>query len=113
MTTSVEPSHDCPLCPRLAAFREEQRAAHPDWHNAPVPGFGDHEAWLTIVGLAPGLQGANRSAMIIESAMPTAVINLILASEFGLPAPAVARIVVISTLISPLTIAATITILGL
>jgi predicted permease len=70
-----------------------------------------------LVGLAVaaliGLQGANRSAMIIESAMPTAVINLILASEFGLPAPTVARIVVISTLISPLTVAATITILGL
>lgn len=61
MTTSVEPSHDCPLCPRLAAFREEQRAAHPDWHNAPVPDFGDREAWLAIVGLAPGLQGANRT----------------------------------------------------
>ena len=61
MATSVEPSRDCPLCPRLAAFREEQRAAHPDWHNAPVPGFGDPAAWLAIVGLAPGLQGANRT----------------------------------------------------
>jgi predicted permease len=51
--------------------------------------------------------------MIIESAMPSAVINLILAAEFGLPTSKVARIVVFSTLISPLTIAATITILGL
>ena len=61
MTTSVESSRDCPLCPRLAAFREEQRVVHPDWHNAPVPGFGDPAAWLAIVGLAPGLQGANRT----------------------------------------------------
>src|ERR1700744_1018678 len=35
-----EPSHDCPLCPRLMAFRHEQRARHPDWFNAPVPCFG-------------------------------------------------------------------------
>lgn len=55
------PPPDCPLCPRLAAFRAEQRAAHPDWFNAPVPDFGDTEAWLAIVGLAPGLQGANRT----------------------------------------------------
>jgi uracil-DNA glycosylase family 4 len=57
----IEPPRDCPLCPRLAAFRDEQRLAHPDWHNAPVPGFGDRDAWLAIVGLAPGLQGANRT----------------------------------------------------
>ncbi|MDO6412955.1 uracil-DNA glycosylase [Sphingomonas sp. BIUV-7] len=56
-----EPPRDCPLCPRLATFREEQRIAHPDWFNAPVPRFGDPEAWLAIVGLAPGLQGANRT----------------------------------------------------
>jgi len=56
-----EPAPDCPLCPRLAAFRAEQRAAHPDWFNAPVPRFGDPEAWLAIVGLAPGMQGANRT----------------------------------------------------
>ncbi len=56
-----EPSPDCPLCPRLGTFREEQRAAHPGWHNAPVASFGDAEAWLAIVGLAPGLQGANRT----------------------------------------------------
>ena len=56
-----EPSPDCPLCPRLAAFREVQRVAHPDWFNAPVPAFGDPQAWLAIVGLAPGLQGANRT----------------------------------------------------
>ena len=58
---SAEPPPDCPLCPRLAAFRAVQRAAHPDWFNAPVPSFGDPDAWLAIVGLAPGLQGANRT----------------------------------------------------
>jgi uracil-DNA glycosylase family 4 len=58
---AVEPPHDCPLCPRLAEFREVQRAAHPDWWNAPVPTFGDPDAWLAIVGLAPGMQGANRT----------------------------------------------------
>jgi uracil-DNA glycosylase family 4 len=55
------PDRDCPLCPRLAGFRETQRAAHPDWHNAPVPPFGDPAASLLIVGLAPGLRGANRT----------------------------------------------------
>ncbi|UAK24529.1 uracil-DNA glycosylase [Sphingomonas nostoxanthinifaciens] len=58
---AAEPPVDCPLCPRLAAFREDQRAAHPDWFNAPVPAFGDPEAWLAIVGLAPGMNGANRT----------------------------------------------------
>jgi len=57
----LEPKSDCPLCPRLVAFREQQRAAHSDWHNAPVASFGDPEAWLAIVGLAPGLRGANRT----------------------------------------------------
>lgn len=56
-----EPSEDCPLCPRLAAFRHANRAAFPGWHNAPVPSFGDLEARLLIVGLAPGLRGANRT----------------------------------------------------
>ena len=55
------PPHDCPRCPRLAAFREQHRAAHPDWHNAPVPSFGDDDPRLLIVGLAPGLRGANRT----------------------------------------------------
>jgi uracil-DNA glycosylase family 4 len=56
-----QPGRDCPLCPRLVAFRETQRAAHPDWHNAPVPSFGGLDARLLIVGLAPGLKGANRT----------------------------------------------------
>ena len=55
------PSRDCPLCPRLVAFREVQRAAHSEWFNAPVPSFGDDAAELLIVGLAPGLKGANRT----------------------------------------------------
>ena len=55
------PGRDCPLCPRLAAFRTRQRAGYPDWHNAPVPSFGGLDARLLIVGLAPGLKGANRT----------------------------------------------------
>jgi uracil-DNA glycosylase len=61
MKPSLEPSRDCPLCPRLAAFRDDLRLSHPDWFNAPVPIFGDPEAWLAIVGLAPGMHGANRT----------------------------------------------------
>jgi len=57
----AEPPRDCPLCPRLVAFREELRALHPDWWNAPVPAFGDRDAWLAIAGLAPGMWGANRT----------------------------------------------------
>lgn len=57
----VEAPRNCPLCPRLVTFREELRDRHPDWWNAPVPAFGDSEAWLGIVGLAPGLWGANRT----------------------------------------------------
>ncbi|WP_375288757.1 uracil-DNA glycosylase [Sphingomonas sp.] len=57
----TEPPHDCPLCPRLVTFRQELRAEYPDWWNAPVPAFGDPDAWLAIVGLAPGKHGANRT----------------------------------------------------
>lgn len=56
-----EPDPGCPLCPRLAAFRLANRAAAPDWHNAPVPSFGGRDAPLLVVGLAPGLRGANRT----------------------------------------------------
>jgi uracil-DNA glycosylase len=56
-----EPSRDCPLCPRLAAFRDQCRNEFPDWWNAPVPAFGDKSAWLGIIGLAPGKHGANRT----------------------------------------------------
>jgi len=58
---AAEPPHDCPLCPRLVAFREDLRIEHPDWWNAPVPAFGDPDAWLCIIGLAPGKHGANRT----------------------------------------------------
>ena len=57
----AEAPRDCPLCPRLVAFRHECRAEHPGWWNAPVPAFGDPEAWLAIIGLAPGKHGANRT----------------------------------------------------
>ena len=57
----AEPSRDCPLCPRLAAFRHANQAREPDWFNAPVPSFGGSDASLLIVGLAPGMQGANRT----------------------------------------------------
>ncbi len=56
-----EPPRDCPLCPRLVGVRHALRAEHPDWWNAPVNAFGDPDAWLAIVGLAPGRQGANRT----------------------------------------------------
>jgi uracil-DNA glycosylase family 4 len=58
---NAEAPRNCPLCPRLVRFREECRAEHPGWWNAPVPAFGDPEAWLAIVGLAPGKHGANRT----------------------------------------------------
>lgn len=57
----AEAPRDCPLCPRLVRFRHECRAEHPEWWNAPVPTFGDPDAWLAIVGLAPGKRGANRT----------------------------------------------------
>jgi uracil-DNA glycosylase family 4 len=56
-----EPGRDCPLCPRLVQYRAEARAAEPKWFNAPVPSFGPHTARLAIIGLAPGLKGANRT----------------------------------------------------
>ena len=58
---ATAPDRNCPLCPRLMGFREDARARQPDWFNAPVPSFGDADARLLIVGLAPGLQGANRT----------------------------------------------------
>jgi uracil-DNA glycosylase family 4 len=52
---------DCPRCPRLVAFRHSLREKQPEWHNAPVSSFGPVTARLLIVGLAPGMQGANRT----------------------------------------------------
>ncbi len=57
----AEPDRRCPLCPRLVAYRLANQAAHPDWFNGPAPSFGDPDARLLIVGLAPGRQGANRT----------------------------------------------------
>jgi uracil-DNA glycosylase family 4 len=58
---SREPPADCPLCPRLHVFRHDNRTKFPDHFNDPVPSFGRHDARLLIVGLAPGLHGANRT----------------------------------------------------
>jgi uracil-DNA glycosylase len=58
---SAEPGRDCARCPRLVEFRQRQRAAEPTWHNSPVPSLGNLDAHLLIVGLAPGLKGANRT----------------------------------------------------
>jgi uracil-DNA glycosylase len=57
----TEPPRDCPLCPRLVAYRHACQAEFPNWWNAPVQAFGDPDAWLAIVGLAPGKHGANRT----------------------------------------------------
>lgn len=61
MSAPTAPDRDCDLCPRLAGFRRQWRDTEPDWHNAPVPTFGNLSARLLIVGLAPGLRGANRT----------------------------------------------------
>ncbi|ODA68603.1 Uracil DNA glycosylase superfamily protein [Methyloligella halotolerans] len=58
-----EPAPDCPLCPRLVEFRRDNAVKHPDWFNGAVPSFGGADARLLIVGLAPGLQGANRTGV--------------------------------------------------
>ncbi len=60
-TQAVNPDRDCDLCPRLRSFILENRATEPDWHNAPVPSFTSPSPRLLIVGLAPGLRGANRT----------------------------------------------------
>ena len=57
----TQPPHDCPLCPRLVAFRHEAQRLHPDWYNNPVRYWGDAAAKLIIIGLAPGMKGANRT----------------------------------------------------
>ena len=56
-----EPPRDCPLCPRLVAYREENARQNPDWFNGPAPSFGDPNARLLVAGLAPGRTGANRT----------------------------------------------------
>ena len=60
-SSPAEPSRDCPLCPRLVAYRGENRAQHPGWFNGPAPSFGDENGRLLVAGLAPGRTGANRT----------------------------------------------------
>ena len=59
--TGPEPDRDCGLCPRLVAYRAENRARNPEWWNGPAPSFGDDQARLLVLGLAPGRTGANRT----------------------------------------------------
>jgi uracil-DNA glycosylase len=62
MSTGLRgPAKTCALCPRLVAFRDKNAATYPDFFNGAVPAFGSDDAWLLIVGLAPGLKGANRT----------------------------------------------------
>lgn len=61
MADLLQPRHQCSLCPRLKDFRADNRVKEPSWHNAPVTSFGSADAELLIVGLAPGLRGANRT----------------------------------------------------
>lgn len=55
------PKKNCALCPRLVEFRAQNNSAYPDFYNGAVPAFGNGDAWLLVVGLAPGLKGANRT----------------------------------------------------
>jgi uracil-DNA glycosylase family 4 len=71
------------LCPRLVAYREGNCATNPSWFNAPVPSFGDPRAWLAIVGLAPGLRGANRTGRPFTGDFAGELLYATLA-EFGL-----------------------------
>ena len=59
--TATEPPPDCKRCPRLVKLRREMQREHPDWWNAPVPAWGSADSWLAILGLAPGMKGANRT----------------------------------------------------
>ena len=59
--SAAEPPRDCSLCPRLVAYRRENQAQDPSWWNGPAPSFGDPQARLLVLGLAPGRKGANRT----------------------------------------------------
>lgn len=63
-TPEAEPASDCALCPRIVDLRRSCQAEFPSFWNAPVPSFGDPQAWLAIVGLAPGKHGANRTGRL-------------------------------------------------
>ncbi len=56
-----QPPHDCQLCPRLVDYRNANQQSHPDWFNGPVPSLGDQNASILVVGMAPGVKGANRT----------------------------------------------------
>jgi len=75
-TKEANPSRDCSICPRLKKYIDAQRLLEPDWHNAPVDTWtsskGDEDVELLIIGLAPGMRGANRTGLI-----QTTVWNLI------------------------------------
>ena len=76
-----EPAQDCALCPRLVAYRDENRKRNPDWHNAPVHGMGDRNAWLLLLGLAPGLSGANRTGQPFSGDPSGALLHAVLATQ--------------------------------
>ena len=57
----TDPPHDCAICPRLVQYRSQNQQKYPQFFNAPIPAFGDENAELAIVGLAPGVKGANRT----------------------------------------------------
>lgn len=59
--TPPEAPRNCPLCPRLVGYRVQNQRAEPSWFNGAAPSFGDPNARLLIVGLAPGRTGANRT----------------------------------------------------
>ncbi|MCH9020289.1 MAG: uracil-DNA glycosylase [Proteobacteria bacterium] len=79
---SGPPGRDCPSCPRLVRFRAAARAAHPGWHNAPVDSFGPAGARLLVVGLAPGLKGANRTGRPFTGDVAGDLLYVVLA-DFG------------------------------
>ncbi|WP_029623187.1 uracil-DNA glycosylase [Sphingomonas elodea] len=86
---SPEPDRDCPLCPRLVGLRSLLRAEQPDWWNAPVPAYGDPEAPIAIVGLAPGRLGANRTGLAFtgddSGTLLFAVLEKLGLAEAGVP----------------------------
>ena len=61
MNKLIEPNKNCSKCRRLYNFRKKNQSNNPDWFNAPVPTFGELSSSLLIVGLAPGLKGANKT----------------------------------------------------
>ena len=61
MPPDTAPARDCPLCPRLVAYRASNQAEHPNWFNGPVPSFGASTSRLLVLGMAPGVKGANRT----------------------------------------------------